>query len=111
MRRGIGGPPRLWRAVQLLPLAGLAALACAVAASGSRTDVAEAPTLVVDNSFALDTVDPQRGFDPTSQIVERAVYDTLFTYRRNDAAHPVPLLVRSWRSRGSKTFTFRLRKD
>jgi peptide/nickel transport system substrate-binding protein len=66
---------------------------------------------VVDNSFAIDTTDPQRAFDPTASIVDRAVYDTLFTYRKNDLQHPVPLLVRSWTSRGARTFTFRLRRD
>jgi len=65
----------------------------------------------VDNSFVLDTVDPQRAFDPTSAIVDRAVYDTLFTYERNDLQHPVPLLVASWTSVGARTFTFRLRRD
>ena len=89
----------------------MAALASSIAANGSETRFAAAPTLVVDNSFALDTVDPQRSFDPTSWIVDRAVYDTLFTYRRNDLAHPIPLLVRSWTSSGAKTFTFRLRRD
>ena len=54
------------------------------AANGSETRFAAAPTLVVDNSFALDTVDPQRSFDPTSWIVDRAIYDTLFTFRGND---------------------------
>jgi peptide/nickel transport system substrate-binding protein len=66
---------------------------------------------VVDNSFALDTTDPQRAFDPTSVIVDRAIYDTLFTYRKNDLAHPIPLLVRTWTSTGAKTFTFRLKRN
>ena len=66
---------------------------------------------MVDNSFALDTTDPQRAFDPTASIVDRAVYDTLFTYRQNDLAHPIPLLVRSWTSADAKSFTFRLRRN
>ena len=53
----------------------------------------------------------QRAFDTTSGIVDHAIYESLFTYRKNDFAHPLPLLVRSGTSRGAKTFTFRLRRD
>lgn len=94
-----------------LVVAALGALTCSLTASGSAARAAGPPTLVVDNSFALDTTDPQRAFNPTSTIVDRAVYDTLFTYRGNDLTRPVPMLVRSWTSRGARTFTFRLRRD
>ena len=93
----------------LLPACLLPALVYPIADAGGR--VAKAPTLVVDNSFALDTLDPHRAFDPTSVIVDRAIYDTLFTYRRGDTSHPVPLLVRSWKSSGSKKFTLQLKKN
>jgi peptide/nickel transport system substrate-binding protein len=69
------------------------------------------PTLVVDTSFALDTTDPGRAYDPTSITVDRAIYDTLFTYRGNHLARPVPLLVRSWTSDHARRFTFHLRRD
>jgi len=91
-------------------LAVVAALVAAVASHGAGARSAAASTLVVDDSFALDTLDPQRAFDPTSTIVLRAVYDTLFTYRGSDVAHPVPSLVRSWTSQNAKTFTFRLKR-
>ena len=39
---------------------GAVALACSIAAFGSETRSTAAPTLVVDNSFALYTLDPQR---------------------------------------------------
>ena len=90
-RRRILRSSRLQPAGRLLSLLVMAALASSMAANGSETRFAAAPTLVVDNSFALDTVDPQRAFDPTSGIVDRAVYDTLFTYRGNDLAHPIQL--------------------
>jgi peptide/nickel transport system substrate-binding protein len=99
------------RRAGLLRLAALAALAAATAVHGAGARPAAAPTLVVDNSFALDTTDPHRAFDPTASIVDRAVYDTLFTYRGNDLAHPIPLLVRAWTSTRARTFTFRLRRD
>jgi peptide/nickel transport system substrate-binding protein len=77
--------------------------AAAVAAQGATNSD---PTLVIDNSFTLKTSDPQRAFDPTGSIVDRGLYDTLFTYRRSDLAHPVPLLVQSWQaSADARTFT------
>src|SRR5262245_56602958 len=94
----------------LLPACLLPALVFPIADAGGRG--AKAPTLVVDNSFALDTLYPHRAFDPTSVIVDRAIYDTLFTYRRGDTSHPVPLLGRSWKSSGgSKKFTLQLKKN
>ncbi len=95
----------------MLPLAVFAAVLCTIAVHGASGRRSAAPTLVVDNSFALDTTDPQRAFDPTSVIVDRALYDTLFTYRGNDLAHPVPLLVRSWSRSGARTYTFRLKAN
>jgi peptide/nickel transport system substrate-binding protein len=84
----------------------------AVAAYGVSLNAAAAPTLVVDHSFELKTSDPQRAFDPTASIIDRAIYDTLFTYRLDDLAHPIPLLVRSWtESANAKNYTFQLKKN
>jgi peptide/nickel transport system substrate-binding protein len=99
------------RAVRVLLVAVLGALAFSVAINGASGRAAGAPTLVVDNSFALDTTDPQRAYDPTSVIIDRAIYDTLFTYRSNDLKRPIPLLVQSWTSEHARRFTFRLRRD
>src|SRR5437667_12668385 len=95
-----------------------AALATAAGASGatttrgaSRSSSASA-TLVVDRSFGIKTADPQRAFEPTAAIVDRGIYDTFFTYKGGDLAHPRPLLVQSWSaSRDAKTFVFRLRRN
>ena len=100
------------RAARLISLGLLVALASAVAAYGATRQRAAAPTLVVDRSFEIKTADPQRAFEPTAAIVDRAVYDTLFTYKGGDIAHPVPLLVRSWNaSDDAKTFTFQLKRN
>jgi peptide/nickel transport system substrate-binding protein len=94
-----------------------AALATAAAASGATStrgashSAAASGTLVVDRSFEIKTADPQRAFEPTAAIVDRGIYDTFFTYRGNDLAHPIPLLVRSWRaSKDARTFVFQLRR-
>ncbi len=99
-----------WRLA--LPLTAVVALACAAAALAAASHHAGSNTLVIDNSFTIKTSDPQRAFDPTASIVDRAIYDTLFTYRKSDLAHPVPLLVSSWKaSNGAKLFVFQLKKN
>jgi peptide/nickel transport system substrate-binding protein len=95
-----------------LLLAGIGALAFAAAALGASVHGTAAPTLVVDNSFTLKTADPQRAFDPTGSIINRAMYDTLFTYKGSDLSKPIPLLVSSWKaSKNARTFTFQLKKN
>jgi peptide/nickel transport system substrate-binding protein len=95
-----------------VPLVALAALACAAAAIAASAHRAAGSTLVVDNSFTIKTADPQRAFDPTASIVDRGIFDTLFTYAKGDLAHPLPLLVSSWKAtNGAKTFTFNLKQD
>ncbi|RDI75900.1 ABC-type dipeptide transport system periplasmic component [Gaiella occulta] len=87
-------------------------LVATTAAFAAKSGTKAVPTLVVDKSFEIKTADPQRAFEPTASIVNRAVFDTLFTYKGSDVAHPVPLLVQSWKaSSDAKTFTFQLRKD
>jgi peptide/nickel transport system substrate-binding protein len=88
----------------------LALFAASLAAGGAAAPLT-GPTLVVDNSFALDTTDPQRAYDPTSITVDRAIYDTLFTYRGSDMTRTIPLLVQSWTSEHARRFTFHLRRD
>ena len=95
-----------------LLLAGIGALAFAAAALGASVHGTAAPTLVVDNSFTLKTADPQRAFDPTGSIINRAMYDTLLTYKGSDLSKPIPLLVSSWKaSKNARTFTFQLKKN
>jgi peptide/nickel transport system substrate-binding protein len=95
-----------------LLLGAVGALAFAAAALGASVHGTAAPTLVIDNSFTLKTADPQRAFDPTGSIIDRAIFDTLFTYKGSDLRHPIPLLVSSWKvSKNVKTFTFQLKKN
>jgi peptide/nickel transport system substrate-binding protein len=88
----------------------LATVAVATGATGAQS--APTATLVVDRSFEIKTADPQRAFEPTASIVDRGIYDTLFTYKGDDLAHPRPLLVRTWTaSKDAKTFVFQLRRN
>jgi peptide/nickel transport system substrate-binding protein len=68
-------------------------------------------TLVVDTSFVVKSVDPQREFEPTSSIVDHACYDTLLTFK-GAGTTPVPWLATSFKvADGAKLFTFHLRKN
>src|SRR4029450_7429514 len=96
--------------VALAVLTALAALAIATGATTGPSALTQ--TLVIDKSFEIKTADPQRAYEPTASIVDRGIYDTLFTYKGGDLAHPRPLLVQSWKiSNGAKTFTFNLRRN
>jgi peptide/nickel transport system substrate-binding protein len=89
------------------------ALAAAAAAyAGTSSNAATGETLVIDRSFEIKTSDPQRAFEPTASLANRAIFDTLFSYRGSDVAHPVPLLVQSWKvSKNAKTYTFQLKRN
>ena len=103
-------PARHWHLI--VPLAAVVALACAAAAFAASSRHVASSTLVIDNSFTLKTSDPGRAFDPTGSIVDRGLYDTLFTYSKGDLAHPLPLLVSSYKAtNGAKTFTFKLKQN
>src|SRR5262245_8224057 len=89
------------------------ALGAVGGASAATTGAAQAQdTLVVDRSFEIRTADPQRAFEPTASIVNRAVYDTLLTFRGGDVSRPRPMVATGYRaSRDAKTFTFQLRRN
>ncbi|TML89858.1 MAG: ABC transporter substrate-binding protein [Actinobacteria bacterium] len=95
-----------------LALIPVVAIAVAVAAQGATARSSAGGTLVIDRSFEIKTADPQRAFEPTASIVNRAVFDTLLTYKGADVAHPVPQLAESYTaSKDAKTFTFKLKKN
>jgi peptide/nickel transport system substrate-binding protein len=92
-------------------LALLALVASAALAQPQAKSAQAAGTLVVDTSFVVQTIDPARMFEPTSQIAVKGMYDTLLTFRGGDTT-PRPWIARSWRvSADAKTFTFNLRRN
>ena len=99
------------RAALIASLAAGLVAASVLVANGATARTAS-PTLVVDNSFTIKTSDPGRAFDPTASLVDHALYDTLFTYKGGDLAHPIPLLVSSYKvSANAKTYTFKLKRN
>ena len=103
--------PRSSRAALHASFAAALVTASVLVANGAGARTAS-PTLVVDNSFTIKTSDPGRAFDPTASLVDHAIYDTLFTYKGDDLAHPIPLLVSSFKaSSNAKTYTFQLKRN
>jgi peptide/nickel transport system substrate-binding protein len=99
------------RQALIASLAATLVAASVLVADGATARMASS-TLVVDNSFTLKTSDPGRAFDPTASLVDHAIYDTLFTYKGGDLAHPIPLLVSSYKaSPDAKTYTFQLKQN
>ena len=82
-------------------------------ANGPLPEEAEGgSTLVIDKSFDLVTMDPNRMFETTGGIIIPAMYDTLLTFENNDTTQPKPSLAESFEANEDATeFTFTLRDD
>jgi peptide/nickel transport system substrate-binding protein len=107
---GLHAPRRRRAVVATMIVVAVAALATAVTSLGATRASHASGTLVVDNSFVIHTADPQREFDPTSSIIDHAMYDTLVTFKGSGTT-PVPWLATSWKaSNAAKLFVFHLRK-
>ncbi|MDR0944693.1 MAG: ABC transporter substrate-binding protein [Bifidobacteriaceae bacterium] len=63
-------------------------------------------TVVIDTTFDLKTADPGREYEPTGELVGKALYDTLVTFNDNDTTKTVPDLATMQESQDLKTFTF-----
>jgi peptide/nickel transport system substrate-binding protein len=84
----------------------VSAAACSTASNSAGSS---GKTLVIDNSFVLQTADPGRMFEPTGELVDYALYDTLLTFNGSDVTKPVPDLATSYTStNGDRTYTFTL---
>ena len=81
------------------------ALVSTVAVSGPVN--AAAKTLTVETVFQLTSTDPARSFEQTGNMINRALYETLLTYKGGDAATPVPGVASKWTVNSNATeFTF-----
>lgn len=70
---------------------------------------AAAKTLTVETVFQLTSTDPARSFEGTGNMINRALYETLITYKGGDASTPVPGLASKWTVNANATeFTFML---
>ena len=69
-------------------------------------------TLLVEHVFQLTSTDPGRSFEQTGNMINRALYETLLTYKGGDASTQVPGLATKWKANANATrFTFTLNKN
>jgi peptide/nickel transport system substrate-binding protein len=98
---------RLLQGSSILALLAVACTACGQSASNQPK---KGGTLVVEQVFAIDSLDPAHGSTSTSILVDKSVYDTLLTLNPKDLTKPYPALATSYTaSTDGKTFTFDLR--
>jgi peptide/nickel transport system substrate-binding protein len=73
---------------------------------------AEEKVLVIGHSEVTESYDLAHAFNPTSDIVHRATYDTLVTFPDADASEILPNIAVSWEvSEDGTVYTFILRDD
>jgi peptide/nickel transport system substrate-binding protein len=78
-------------------------------ATGTGGAAAQTKPLVVDTVFVLKSADPARNYEPTGNIVARALYDTLVTFKGADLKTPVPSIATKWeQSADGLSWTFTL---
>ncbi|WP_405818711.1 ABC transporter substrate-binding protein [Streptomyces sp. NBC_01390] len=95
-------------AVSLVAVAALALSACS--GGGGASGSSGGRTLVIDTTFNLKTADPGREFETTGGIVDKALYETLLTFKGSDVTKPLPGLASSYKeSSDSRTLTLHLR--
>jgi peptide/nickel transport system substrate-binding protein len=88
----------------------VAVIVLAVIAGSVRAAARATPTLVIDTSFVITSLDPEAAHTPTALIVQKAAYDTLLT-SDGLGSKPRPWLATSYTAApNSKTFTFKIRK-
>ncbi|GLK16141.1 MULTISPECIES: ABC transporter substrate-binding protein [Herbiconiux] len=78
--------------------------------SSGRTDTADSgtQTLTINKAFDLKTADPGRMYEPTGQLVDKALYETLLTFEGGDVSKVVDGLASLEQSDDAKTFTLTL---
>jgi peptide/nickel transport system substrate-binding protein len=64
--------------------------------------------IVIDSTFDIKTVDPGREYEPTGQILVKALYDTLLTFADDDTTQVIPDLATYEANEGLTEFTFTL---
>jgi peptide/nickel transport system substrate-binding protein len=78
----------------------------------TASSAASEKVLVIDSQFNHKTLDPQREFEDGGNMMVHTMYDTLLTFKGNDASTPVPNLALSYTSNADSTvYTFKLRKS
>lgn len=80
-------------------------------ANGGGDGGSSSGSLVIDTAFSVETADPGHSYDPTGNMLAKALYETLVDFEGSDVSTPVPGLA-SWEQNDEATeFTFTLEGD
>jgi peptide/nickel transport system substrate-binding protein len=98
------------RLTSLAAVAAAAALLLAGCAGGNSVQEGDGASgggsLVIDTAFSIETGDPGNTYDPTGNMVAKALYETLVDFEGSDVTTPVPGLA-EWEQNAEATeFTF-----
>ncbi len=91
---------------------GAAAVALTLMVAGcasGKTSTSTSKTLTIDKAFDLKTADPGRMYEPTGEMVDKALYETLLTFKGGDVSKVVDGLASLKESDDAKTFTLTLK--
>ena len=86
----------------------LAVTGCSGGNSANGGNSGSAGSLVIDTAFSIETADPGHSYDPTGNMLAKALYETLVDFQGSDVSTPIPGLA-SWEQNDEATeFTFTL---
>ena len=69
-------------------------------------------TLLVGANFSIQSLDPGRGIETTTNMINHSTYDSLVTFEGEDLTTPVPSIATEWSiSEDGTEYTFTLRSD
>ncbi|MEV4776551.1 ABC transporter substrate-binding protein [Microbacterium sp. LWH12-1.2] len=104
------------RSTSFIALGAVALLALAGCSGGNSAnngggDSDGGGSLVIDTAFSIETGDPGHTYDPTGNMIAKALYETLVDFEGSDVSTPVAGLA-SWEQNDTATeFTFTLEGD
>lgn len=87
-------------------VAAIALVGCSGGNSAQPDSGSSGGSLVIDTAFSIETGDPGNTYDPTGNMVVKAIYETLVDFEGSDVTTPVPGLA-AWEQNDAATeFTF-----
>lgn len=98
----------------LVAIGAVALLAITGCSGGNSADGGgdgSAESLVIDTAFSVETADPGHSYDPTGNMLAKALYETLVDFEGSDVSTPVPGLASWEQNDGATEFTFTLEDD
>ncbi|KNY04815.1 ABC transporter substrate-binding protein [Microbacterium sp. GCS4] len=103
------------RSTSVIAIGAVALLALAGCSGGNSANTSDggssSGSLVIDTAFSIETADPGHSYDPTGNMIAKALYETLVDFEGSDVSTPVPGLA-SWVQNDAATeFTFTLEGD